>query len=103
MSERAYHNAAQERGYAVLLVLAGNEFIGLTPTDIAKAIGTSASNITRDLSVLQKVGLAEQLVETGRWRLGPKLVQIATSFQLHLDKSRRRLDEVTQRYTRQSN
>lgn len=103
MSKCAYNNAAQERGYAVLLVLAGNEFTGLTPSDIAKAIGTSASNITRDLGVLQKVGLAEQLVETGRWRLGPKLVQVALSFQLHLDKSRRRLDEINQRYTRTSN
>lgn len=97
---REYHNAAQERGYKVLLTLAGNEFQGLAPHEIAKAVGTSLSNTTRDLRVLQRAGLAEPIQETGRWRLGPKLIQIAVAFSLHVDSARRRLDEITQRYTR---
>lgn len=100
MTKREYPNAAQSRGYAVLLALAGNEFLGLLPSEVAKKIGASQSLITRDLSVLKAAGLAEQIQETGRWRLGPKLVQIAVAFQVHLDASRRRLDEVNQRYTR---
>lgn len=95
-----YSNAAQERGYAVLLALAGHEVNGVAPGEIAKALQEEASNITRDLRVLQKVGLAEQIPETRNWRLGPKLVQIATAFSLNLDRARRRVDETAQRYTR---
>lgn len=96
-----YTNAAQQRGYKVLIALAGHEVTGLAPSDIAKHIGISLSNITRDLDNLRRAGLAEQIVDTNRWRLGPKLVQIANAFALSLDTSRRRLDEVSQRYTRQ--
>jgi DNA-binding IclR family transcriptional regulator len=95
-----YANAPQERGYKVLLALAGHEFAGLAPGDIAKAIGTSASNVTRDLRVLQKVGLAQQNPETGGWYLGPKIVQIAQRFVFNLDRARRRVDEINQRYSR---
>lgn len=100
MTEREYANAAQERGYAVLMALAGHEVNGLAPGEIAKGINASASNVTRDLRVLAKVGLAEQITETNRWRLGPRLVQIANAFSLNLDRQRRRVDEVGQRYTR---
>lgn len=100
MSEREYANAAQERGYAVLLALAGHEVNGLAPGEIAKGLCATPSSITRDLRVLAKAGLAEPIAETGRWRLGPKLVQIANAFALNLDRARRRVDEVHQRYTR---
>lgn len=103
MSERAYTNDSQSRGYQVILALAGNEFTGLLPSEIAKKVDASPSAITRDLRVLQDSGLAEQIQETGRWRLGPRLVQIAVAFQMHLDTARRRLDEINQRYTRTPN
>lgn len=95
-----YINAAQQRILQTLVLLAGNEFAGLAPSQIAKSLGTSQSNVTRDLANLQAGGLAEIIQDTGRWRLGPRLVQIATAFSLHLDESRRRVDEVAQRYTR---
>lgn len=103
MPEKTYTNAAQERGYRVLLTLAGNEFTGLAPSEIARAVGTTNDNITRDLRVLQATGLAEPILETGRWRLGPKLVQIALAFTDHIDRNRRRLEEVQQRYSRRPN
>lgn len=103
MTKRAYSNDSQSRGYRVLLALAGNEFTGLLPSEIAKRVDAAQSAITRDLSVLQQAGLAEQIPETGRWRLGPKLIQIAVAFQMHLDTNRRRLDEINQRYTRSPN
>lgn len=99
-SERAYRNEAQERGYRVLMALAGNEFMGLAPGEIAKALGISPSNVTRDLAVLHAVGLAEQVPETGRWRLGPKVVQIALAFSAHLDRMKARTKELEQRFTR---
>lgn len=102
MAERIYKNDAQTRGYKVLLLLAGNEFSGVAPGELAKAVGTSAGNVTRDLRILQDAGLAEPLPhDQKRWRLGPKLVQIANSFKAHLSEVQRRATEVEQRYTRQ--
>ena len=103
MTERVYTNAAQTRGYEVLKALAGHEFMGMSPGEIAKAVGTSNDNITRDLRVLQASGLAEPILETGRWRLGPKIVQIALAFADHINSSQRKLDDINQRYTRQPN
>lgn len=100
MSAREYSNAAQERGYAVLLALAGHEFHGVAPGEIAKAIGAPPSNVTRDLRVLAKAGLAQQNTDTGGWHLGPKVVQIARAFELNFERARRRVDEINQRYTR---
>lgn len=94
------HNAAQVRVLQTLLLLQGHEFQGLAPSEVSKALNTTPSNTTRDLRVLAHLGLAEQIPETGRWRLGPKLVQVATAFQLELSRQRARLDEVAQRYTR---
>lgn len=91
---------AQERGYRVLLLLAGHEIDGVAPSDLAKAIGTSQANVHRDLRVLQKLGLAEQFSDSSRWRLGPKLVQIALAYQTRIAAARRRLDETEQRYSR---
>ncbi len=101
MSDRDYSNAAQERGYSVLMALAGNELMGVAPGEIARGLGVSPSNVTRDLAVLAKVGLAEQIPETGRWRLGPRIVQIALAFSTQLDRAKSRVAEIEQRYTRQ--
>ena len=98
-----YNNDSQMRGYKVLMALAGNEFTGLLPSEIAKRVDTAPSAITRDLSVLQQAGMAEQIQETGRWRLGPKVVQIALAFSAHLERSQIRINENNQRYTRQPN
>ncbi len=96
-------NAAQVRVLQTLMLLRGHEFTGLAPSEIYKALKTTPSNTTRDLRVLQHLGLAEAIPETGRWRLGPQIVQIAIAFQLELDRHRRRVDEVGQRYTRTPN
>lgn len=101
MSKEIYINAAQQRLLKAIVLLAGNEFSGLAPSDLAKALGTNPSNVTRDLANLKEAGLAEQLPDTGRWRLGPKLVQIALAFSDQMSRSTSRIDEMQQRYTRQ--
>jgi DNA-binding IclR family transcriptional regulator len=98
-----YTNDGQQRILSLLKTLAGNEVTGLLPHEIATAQKCSAAIVTRDLFNLAKAGLAEKIAETGRWRLGPKLVQIAIAFQLNLDRSQARLNEVSQRYTRTPN
>ncbi|MBI2278180.1 MAG: ArsR family transcriptional regulator [Dechloromonas sp.] len=95
-----YINAAQQRLLKAVLILAGNELNGLAPSDLAKALDTNPSNVTRDLANLKEAGLAEQITETGRWRLGPKVVQIAVEFFTNLERSQSRVDEIKQRYTR---
>lgn len=101
MSTTNYINAAQQRLLRVIVLLAGNEFGGLAPSDLAKALDTNPSNITRDLANLKEAGLAEQLSDTGRWRLGPKVVQIAVAFSEHIARTSDRMAEIKQRYTRQ--
>lgn len=96
-----YINASQQRLLKVVVLLAGNEFSGLAPSDLAKALSTNPSNITRDLANLKEAGIAEQMADTGRWRLGPKLVQIALGFSDHMARSSARMSEIQQRYTRQ--
>lgn len=100
MSKEIYINAAQQRLLKAVVLLAGNEFSGLAPSDLAKALNTNPSNVTRDLANLREAGLAEQLPDTGRWRLGPKLVQIALAFSDHMSRATNRIDEMQQRYTR---
>jgi DNA-binding IclR family transcriptional regulator len=101
VSKEIYINAAQQRLLKAIVLLAGNEFSGLAPSDLAKALNTNPSNVTRDLANLKEAGLAEQLPDTGRWRLGPKLVQIALAFSDQMSRSTSRIDEMQQRYTRQ--
>lgn len=101
MSDSKYHCAAQQRGYRVMLALAGHEIDGVRPGELADGLQLSASIITRDLANLRSAGLAETLPhDPTRWRLTPKLVQISHSMLNNLDRSERRLSEARQRYTR---
>lgn len=96
-----YTNAAQQRILKALQILAGNELVGITPTDLAKSLDVRPSVITRDLDNLLTSGLAERIHETGRWRLAPKLVQIAIAHSNALSRARARLSEVENRYSRE--
>jgi DNA-binding IclR family transcriptional regulator len=102
MSDAAskYLCAPQQRILRLLTVLAGCEIAGLAPSDIAAAQSCSASVATRDLANLKTAGMAEQIPETGRWRLSPQIVQIAKRHQLALERARQKLDETQQRYSR---
>lgn len=95
-----YTNDGQQRILGLLRFLRGNEFLGVTPTELAKATGSSAALITRDLANLETAGYAERIEETGRWRLGPELIKTAIAFTDHIDQQQRRLTEIRQRYTR---
>lgn len=101
MSNTKYHCAAQQRGYRVMLALSGNEIDGVRPGELAEGLQLSASIITRDLANLRSAGLAETLPhDSTRWRLTPKLVQIARAYEAHITRARGALDEVSQRYSR---
>jgi DNA-binding IclR family transcriptional regulator len=103
VSKSQYDSKSQQRILQMLRTLAGNEFHGLQPSEIAQALKCGASTVTRDLHNLREAGFAEQIPETGRWRLGPSLVQISIAFSTSLDRAHARLKEVTNRFTREPN
>lgn len=98
-AEQSYISEAQQRILRLELCLAGHEVDGLSPGQIAQLNECTASQVTRDLANLKHAGRAEQL-PTGRWRLGPQIVQIAMRHMTALERARTRLDETTQRYSR---
>ncbi|MGN6229158.1 MAG: winged helix-turn-helix domain-containing protein [Dyella sp.] len=92
-----YVNAAQQRVLKMLMLLAGHEMFGLAPSEIAKAIKTSPSNVTRDLANLKEAGLAEPL-DGGRWRITPRMGQLALRVMNALGEARARVEETAQRF-----
>ncbi len=92
---------AQRRILKVIFALSGNEVNGLAPVDLQRALDiANASTVVRDLQLLKDVGIAEQIAETGRWRLGPRMVQIARDYEVAIGKAAAKLRELEQRYTR---
>ena len=97
MSDDKYVSDAQQRICDLIRTLAGNEITGLAPGEIAKLQVCSPSQVTRDLANLKHRGWAAQL-PTGRWRLGPEIVQIALRHMVAIDRAQRQFDGVRQRF-----
>lgn len=95
-----YTHEGQQRLLRLVMLLAGHEITGLAPADIAKQQDCNASAVTRDLNNLLEAGWAEQVPETGRWRLAPLVVQIAIRHMAALDRAQTRLDETRNRFSR---
>lgn len=100
-SQTSNECSSQQRILRVLMALAGNEFHGLAPSEIAKGLQILPSTVTRDIQNLLAAGFAEKIEDTGRWRLGPKLVQVALAFSTELQRARSQVDGITNRYTRE--
>lgn len=81
----------------VLNVLLGHFAHGLTPTDLVKATGLSASNITRYVATLEAAGFAERIPETGRIRPSTRLAKHAVGILRSLDAAKQRVDEIVHR------
>ena len=81
----------------VLNVLLGHFAHGLTPTDLVKATGLSASNITRYVATLEAAGFAERIPETGRIRPSVRLAQHAVGILRSLHAAKQRVDEIVHR------
>lgn len=98
-----YISDAQQRLLAVIRTLAGHEFDGLAPGQVAKMAECSPSQVTRDLANLRHAGWAEQVPgQPGRWRLGPTPVSIAMRHMTGLERTRARLDETRNRFAREA-
>ena len=95
-----YTNEAQQRILRLALALFGDVVGGYPPAALAKALGVSASVITRDLDNLRSAGLAEREEGSGHWRLTPRLPQQAIKVFNAIDTAQRRVDEARNRFTR---
>jgi DNA-binding IclR family transcriptional regulator len=94
-------NEPQQRILKMVVLLAGNEFNGLAPSEIARALNIAPPMVTRDLDNLRTAGLADRIEETGRWKLGPKLIQIGLAFTANLNSQREKVEAVATRYSRE--
>jgi IclR family acetate operon transcriptional repressor len=75
--------AAAQRALAILDLLAAEGPLGTN--EIARRLGTTASTVSRQLGTLVASGYAEHSPETGRYRPGVRLLQIANLVLLRLD------------------
>lgn len=89
------------RACAYVLRLAGHEIDGLRPGQLAGVMGVSPATVTRDIKALSDEGFVERVPGLeDRWRLGPKVIQVALAHMQGLDRASARLNEVKQRYSR---
>lgn len=95
-----YTSAAQQRLIKLQFALFGDVVNGYPPAALAKAVGCSASAVTRDLDNLLTAGVAERVEETGHWRLTPRLPQQAFKVLTAIDRAERRLEEARSRFSR---
>ncbi len=75
--------ASAQRSLAILDVLAEEPSLGTN--EIARRLGTSASTTSRQLATLVEAGLVEHVPATGRYRLGIRIVALATTVLARLD------------------
>jgi IclR family acetate operon transcriptional repressor len=75
--------ASAQRSLAILDVLAAGGALGTN--EIARRTGATASTISRQLGTLVEAQLVEHVHETGRYRLGIRLVELANAVLMRLD------------------
>lgn len=72
-----------DRAVEILELLARDGWIGAT--DVARALGIHKSTAFRLLGTLERHGLVEQSDQTAKYRLGPRLPQLASAVTADLD------------------
>ena len=81
------HVAAVQRAVVVLDALADDEAaaLGLGTNEIARRTGINASTVSRLLATLAESGLVEHVADSGRYRLGLRLLQLGNAVLGRLD------------------
>jgi DNA-binding IclR family transcriptional regulator len=78
------HVAAVERAFAVLDALADGS-VELGTNEIARRTGINPSTVSRLLATLAHAGFVEHVAESGRYRLGLRLLQLGNAVLSRLD------------------
>ncbi|NKF51389.1 MarR family transcriptional regulator [Shewanella sp. WXL01] len=99
-NKNSYLSDQVQRTLKVILALTGNEVKGISPGELAKRTDISPANITRVLANLEHAQFAQRLPQdSSRWRLAPKLVQIANTVSLNLNQAQLQLQQDQQNYS----
>jgi len=89
------------RAKAVIEALAGHNFDGLRNQQVADAVQQSAPTTLRDLQALEAIGWAERVPgKDERWRLSPRLIQLAVAHAAEVARITQRVDDFANRYSR---
>ena len=92
----------QSRVVAIILAMAGREIVGVRNSELADALHVTRSAISRDLAKLQELGIVETMpTDPSKYRLGPKLIQIARAHMEGIALIQAQIDQIQQRYSRQ--
>lgn len=88
---------SQARIFVETEILCQNHMAGLTNKELAKAVGTTETNVCRDMALFEQYGWAERNT-SGRWRLSPKFGGISGQIAKSYQKARLSLSEDEARY-----
>lgn len=88
---------SQARIFAITEILAENHTDGMPNKELARAVGTTETNICRDMALFERFGWAEKNLH-GRWRLSPKFGGIAGHIQQSFQAARLNLSQEEARY-----
>jgi DNA-binding IclR family transcriptional regulator len=75
--------SAVSRSHKIVELLAGRCFDGLTNKELARALNTSAANVSRDLRALEHLGYVQQLEAGRRWTLTTRPLGIMEAYSRH--------------------
>ncbi|NHZ48618.1 helix-turn-helix domain-containing protein [Nitratidesulfovibrio liaohensis] len=96
MTTQTTANAATRRCLRIVEILAGRVLDGLSNKELADTLGAPPPTISRDLAVLADIGWVQRL-ESGRWSLSAKPLQIAQAYSNHVERTTLRISELNQR------
>ena len=88
---------SQERIIAEMFALCENHIAGVANKELAEKVGTTATNVCRDLAIFEKFGLVDRDTK-GRWRLSPKFGGLAGQIAKSYQKAKLLLSEEEARY-----
>jgi len=89
-----------EKAYQIIFALSGHELNGLSAGELAEAAKLNGPDATRYRQRLMDDGMIEEIPSLqGRYRLGPKMIQIAQAHLNAMAREQGKIDEVKQRYS----
>lgn len=88
---------SQMRIFVETEILFENHLEGIANKDLAKAVGTTQTNICRDMALFEQFGWAERNAH-GKWRLSAKFGGIAGQIMKTYKKARLELSKEEERY-----
>lgn len=89
-------NASALRILSIIDLLKGRSLNGLSHGEIAKTLKTNPTNVSRDLATLIEAGFVTKL-DTDRYALSIKLLQIAKAHDIEMQSAKSRIDEIEAR------